>query len=79
MGDVAGAEQAAVDMQAILTEREIPEDGRALDVYKRQNYDSYEAPEEIGSLKENSVVSVRGTVTAGVYVNLSLIHISLRL
>ena len=37
--------------------------------YYPRNYDSYEAPEEIGSLKENSVVSVRGTVTAGVYVN----------
>ena len=34
--------------------------------YYPRNYDSYEAPEEIGSLKENSVVSVRGTVTAGV-------------
>lgn len=37
--------------------------------YYPRNYDSYEAPEKIGSLKENSVVSVRGTVTAGVYVN----------
>ena len=37
--------------------------------YYPRNYDSYEAPEEIGSLKENSVVSVSGTVTAGVYVN----------
>ena len=30
MGDVAGAEQAAVDMQAILTEREIPERWQSL-------------------------------------------------
>ena len=35
MGDVAGAEQAAVDMQAILTEREIPEDGRAFSCFRR--------------------------------------------
>mgnify|MGYP000603384901 CR=1 FL=1 len=41
--------------------------------YYPRNYDSYEAPEEIGSLKENSVVSVRGTVTAGVYVTGSVI------
>ena len=27
--------------------------------YYPRNYDSYEAPEEIGSLKENSVVTVR--------------------
>lgn len=41
MGDVAGAEQAAVDMQAILTEREIPEDGRAFFLLQKEFTDLY--------------------------------------
>lgn len=41
MGDVAGAEQASVDMQAILTEREIPEDGRAFFLLQKEFTDLY--------------------------------------
>ncbi|WP_455503119.1 ATP-dependent DNA helicase RecG [Blautia sp.] len=37
--------------------------------YYPRNYDAYEAPEEIGSLKENSVAAICGTITTGVYVN----------
>ena len=41
MGDVAGAEQASADMQAILTEREIPEDGRAFFLLQKEFTDLY--------------------------------------
>ncbi len=37
--------------------------------YYPRNYDAYEAPEEIGSLKENTVAAIRATITTGVYVN----------
>ena len=37
--------------------------------YYPRNYDAYDEPEEIGSLKENTVAAVKGTVTTGVYVN----------
>ena len=38
---LAGAEQAAVDMQAVLTEREIPEDGRAFFLLQKEFTDLY--------------------------------------
>ena len=37
--------------------------------YYPRNYDAYEEPEEIGSLKENTVAAIRATITTGVYVN----------
>lgn len=37
--------------------------------YYPRNYDTYEEPEEIGSLKENTVAAIRATITTGVYVN----------
>lgn len=37
--------------------------------YYPRNYDAYEEPEEIGSLKENTVAAIRTTITTGVYVN----------
>ena len=37
--------------------------------YYPRNYDAYEEPEEIGSLKENTVATIRSTITTGVYVN----------
>ena len=37
--------------------------------YYPRNYDEYEEPEEIGSLKENTVAAIRATITTGVYVN----------
>lgn len=37
--------------------------------YYPRNYDAYEKPEEIGSLKENTVAAIRATITTGVYVN----------
>ena len=37
--------------------------------YYPRNYDAYDEPGEISSLKENTVVAVKGTITTGVYVN----------
>ena len=37
--------------------------------YYPRNYDVYKSPEEIGSLKENSVAAIRATITTGVYAN----------
>ena len=37
--------------------------------YYPRNYDASEEPEEIGSLKENTVAAIRATITTGVYVN----------
>ena len=37
--------------------------------YYPRNYDAYEEPEEIGSLKENTVAAIRATITTGVYLN----------
>ena len=37
--------------------------------YYPRNYDAYEEPEEIGSLKGNTVAAIRATITTGVYVN----------
>ena len=37
--------------------------------YYPRNYDIYKSPEEIGSLKENSVAAIRATITTGVYAN----------
>ena len=37
--------------------------------YYPRNYDAYEEPEEIVSLKENTVAAIRATITTGVYVN----------
>ena len=37
--------------------------------YYPRNYDAYEEPEEIDSLKENTVAAIRATITTGVYVN----------
>ncbi len=37
--------------------------------YYPRNYDAYEEPEEIGSLKENTVAAICATITTGVYVN----------
>lgn len=37
--------------------------------YYPRNYDAYEEPEEIGSLKENTVAAIRATIATGVYVN----------
>lgn len=37
--------------------------------YYPRNYDAYEEPEKIGSLKENTVAAIRATITTGVYVN----------
>ena len=37
--------------------------------YYPRNYDAYEEPEEISSLKENTVAAIRATITTGVYVN----------
>lgn len=37
--------------------------------YYPRNYDAYEEPEEICSLKENTVAAIRATITTGVYVN----------
>lgn len=37
--------------------------------YYPRTYDAYEEPEEIGSLKENTVAAIRATITTGVYVN----------
>ena len=48
--------------------------------YYPRNYDAYEEPEEIGSLKENTVAAIRATITTGVYVtkirNLQVISIT---
>ncbi len=37
--------------------------------YYPRNYDAYDEPGEICSLKENTVAAVKGTITTGVYVN----------
>ena len=37
--------------------------------YYPRNYDAYDEPGEISSLKENTVAAVKGTITTGVYVN----------
>lgn len=37
--------------------------------YYPRNYDAYDEPGEISSLKENIVAAVKGTITTGVYVN----------
>ena len=37
--------------------------------YYPRNYDTYQEPESIDSLKENTVAAVKGTITTGVYVN----------
>ena len=37
--------------------------------YYPRNYDEYQSPEEIRSLKENSVAAIRATITTGVYAN----------
>lgn len=37
--------------------------------YYPRNYDAYDEPGEISSLKENTVAAVKGTITTGVYIN----------